>query len=348
MPLFKGKPSHLLAALSAVLFVTVAGCGAGAGKDSASIERPEPVVEDTPDPQQTHSWPLTGVSAEEAEFGPALSVKIENSPGARPQGGLDRADIVWEQLVEGGMTRFVAMFHSDLPEAIGPVRSVRPMDAAIAGQVGGGLAFSGGQAEYQAKISAAGVSLISHDGGNAGFYRDPNRQGDHRLFGDTEQLLGEVSEAEAPPELFSYPDEGEDPAAARAGSEANTVETSFPASKPSWQWNGEAWQRMESGQAAHAESGAPLEAANVVVIRVEVRDTGNRDAAGSMVPETVLTGSGEAMVFSGGHVVDGTWEKDGDADPLRLVGADGEELTLAPGKTWVELVPNQGGSVKVS
>src|SRR5699024_8603128 len=132
MPLFKGKPSHLLAALSAVLFVTVAGCGAGAGKDSASIERPEPVVEDTPDPQQTHSWPLTGVSAEEAEFGPALSVKIENSPGARPQGGLDRADIVWEQLVEGGMTRFVAMFHSDLPDAICRVRAVRPMAAAIA------------------------------------------------------------------------------------------------------------------------------------------------------------------------------------------------------------------------
>src|SRR5690625_4040297 len=105
MQLFKGKPSHLLAALTAVLFATVAGCGSGTGKDSAPVERPEPVVEDTPEPQQTHTWPLTGVSADEAEFGPVLSVKIENSPGARPQGGLDRADIVWEQLVDRKSTR---------------------------------------------------------------------------------------------------------------------------------------------------------------------------------------------------------------------------------------------------
>jgi|SRR5690625_466563 len=348
MPLFQGKPSRALVAVTAILFLTVAGCGSEAGKDSATVDRPEPVVEDTPAPQQTHAWPLTGVSVDDGEFGPALSVKIENSPAARPQGGLERADIVWEQLVEGGMTRFVAMFHSDLPETLGPIRSVRPMDAAIAGMVGGGLAFSGGQAEYQARIAATGVTLISHDGGNAGFYRDPNRQGDHRLFGKTEQLLAQVGEPESPPELFSYADEGEDPAAVRSGSEANAVETRFPASKPSWQWNGEVWQRLESGQPAHAESGTRLEAANVVAIRVEVRDTGNRDAAGSMVPETVLTGSGEAAVFSDGHMIEGTWEKDGDADPLRLVGADGEELTLAPGKTWVELVPNQGGSVQVS
>src|SRR5699024_2796891 len=105
-----------------------------------------------PDPAAEVRWPLTGETAEEADEGlgrAAVSVKIENSPAARPQVGLQRADIVWEQLVEGGMTRFVATYHSDLPEEVGPIRSIRPMDAAIAGPAGGVLAFSGGQAAYQ-------------------------------------------------------------------------------------------------------------------------------------------------------------------------------------------------------
>src|SRR5690625_8002955 len=117
------------------------------------------------------------------------------------------------------MPRSVVRFTSDLPATHRPVRSVRPMDAAIDGMVGGGLAFSGGQAEYQAKIAATGVTLISHDGGNAGFYRDPNRQGDHRLFGKTEQLLAQVGKPEAHPELCSYADEGEDQIGSAAGRE---------------------------------------------------------------------------------------------------------------------------------
>src|SRR5699024_1777127 len=101
-----------------------------------------------PDPAQGARWPLTGRPAEDAGDAlgrAAVSVKIENSPAARPQVGLQRADIVWEQLVEGGMTRLVATYHSDVPEDVGPIRSIRPMDAAIAGPAGGVLAFSGGQ-----------------------------------------------------------------------------------------------------------------------------------------------------------------------------------------------------------
>src|SRR5690625_456544 len=171
MPRSQRKPSGLfaLAGVLALALAAVAGCSSQPEPAPTAwvTESPDTSVEKrpAPEPEDIPTWPLTG-EPYDGELGPVLSVKIENSPGARPQGGLERADIVWEQLVEGGMTRFVAMFHSDVPEAIGPVRSVRPMDAAIAGQVGGGLAFSGGQAEYQAKISAAGVSLISHDGGD--------------------------------------------------------------------------------------------------------------------------------------------------------------------------------------
>ena len=89
-------------------------------------------------------WPLTGVAVEAPPQRPALAVKVENSVAARPQSGLNAADVVWEEVVEGGITRFVAVYHSNLPPDIGPIRSVRPMDAAIAGPLHGLFAFSGG------------------------------------------------------------------------------------------------------------------------------------------------------------------------------------------------------------
>lgn len=360
-----------LAAACIVALAVVVGCSAGAGKDAGQAPRPEPTVEAPtvePEPESEPVWPLTGAAVasgtlpggehsgdpREGDFGPVLSVKIENSPGARPQRGLERADLVWEQLVEGGMTRFVAMFHSDTPAAVGPIRSVRPMDAAIAGPARGVLAFSGGLPAYVAKIAQTPLVRVSDDAGSSGFYRDPGRGGDHSLFGHTEDLLAQgagaqgsgaqVSGAEGPPQMFTYPAEGEDPSAVARGSEVAEVAPRFPSSSPSWVWAGQVWQRLESGQPATAESGARLEAANVVVARVEIRDTGNRDGAGAMVPETILTGSGEVAVFTGGKKIEGTWEKGEASEPLQLLDADGDALTLGPGKTWVELVPTSAAS----
>ncbi len=330
--------------------------GQAAPPEPAEVEVQEPSVE----PGAT--WPLTGIAVSQegnaqtegrgdplaGEFGPVLSVKIENSPASRPQGGLEHADVVWEELVEGGMTRFVAMFHSRLPETLGPIRSIRPMDAAIAGPAGGVLAFSGGQAEYQARIRQTGITMVSHDGGSPGFFRNPSRTGDHRLFGFAQQLLAAGAGQAGPRALFAFAEDGEEPTAARDGQAAARVVAHFPSSRPAWEWNGQAWQRLESGRPARAESGARLEAANVVVAPVEIRDTGNRDGAGAMVPETVLTGQADALVFSGGRVIEGTWQKGADTDLMVLHDAGGSEVRLAPGTTWVELVPVSGGGVEVS
>ena len=102
---------------------------------------------------------------------PALAVKIENSGDARPQTGLDQADNVWEEVVEGGISRFVAVFHSQVPAEVGPIRSVRPMDPAIVAPMHGLIAFSGGQPRFVNALKAAGVQTISQDAGAAGFYR---------------------------------------------------------------------------------------------------------------------------------------------------------------------------------
>src|SRR5690625_2391460 len=99
---------------------------------------PEPTtVEPTPEPTPEPTWPLTGMPADDEAEHPAVAVKVENTVMARPQTGLEYADIVWEEMVEGGITRFNAVYHSQQPEVVGPIRSLRPMDVGISLPLGG-------------------------------------------------------------------------------------------------------------------------------------------------------------------------------------------------------------------
>ena len=93
---------------------------------------------------------------------PALAIKVENSGEARPQTGLDQADVVWEQVVEGGISRFVAVYQSQVPAEVGPIRSVRPMDPAIAAPLHGLIAFSGGQPQFVQDLKNAGLQIDQH------------------------------------------------------------------------------------------------------------------------------------------------------------------------------------------
>ena len=93
--------------------------------------------------------------------------------------------------------------------------------------------------------------------------------------------------------------------------------------------------------------GVPLGAANVVVLRVDVVQTPYVDAIGTHVPETVMVGSGDAWIATAGHAVQATWSKTSVTAPVVLKDANGRPITLAPGNTWIELVPNGAGSVTV-
>ena len=111
-------------------------------------------------------------------------------------------------------------------------------------------------------------------------------------------------------------------------------------------WAVGAWARAENTRLAPGSDGHQLRATNVVVLRVDVVNTRYLDPANNPVPETKLTGSGHALVASGGRTVAATWSKASVGAVLTLTGADGAPIRLAPGSTWVELVPNGGGSVR--
>jgi hypothetical protein len=291
---------------------------------------------------------LTGVPADAVAARPALAVKIENSIDARPQTGLNAADLVWEEVVEGGITRFVAVYHSNLPPEIGPVRSIRPMDPAIAAPLHGLFAFSGGQRQYVDAVAAAGLQVQSQDAGAGGFHRVGTRRAPHNVYAVPQALLDQADPAHraAPPPQFGIAGPAEQPT---GGAPAAAVRLTLSgASHPSWTWSAPdgTWLRSEGPTPAVGADGARLRATNVVVLRVDVVNTAARDPAGNPVPETRLVGrTGPALVAIGGQAVAATWSKGALADPVVLTGPDGAPVRLAPGSTWVELVPDRTGAV---
>ena len=295
------------------------------------------------------SWPLTG-QVDEIEPRPALSIKVENHAAARPQSGLEEADVVWEELVEGGPTRFNAVYHSVVPDVVGPIRSVRPMDAAISGPYGGLLVFSGGQEPYIDMVRDVGLQLVIDDDEDPGFFRSTDRVIPHNLYGSGADFLDQADDdhSEPPDRQLRFADDLATASAVAGGAAASRLDLSFPSTSPGWEWSpaGDgAWRREEFGLPQSSADGDPLLAVNVVVLRVQVVMTGARDAAGAPVPETILEGEGPALLATGGKVVEGSWAKEGALDPLRLLGEDGEDLLLAPGNTWIELVPVEDGAV---
>ena len=300
----------------------------------------------TAQPAEPATWPLTGLPREDSTPHPVVAVKVENTVAARPQSGLEDADIVFEEQVEGGMTRYNAVFHAHTPEEIGPVRSVRPMDPGIAAPFGGMLVYSGGVPAFESQVSASGLRGFNEDQARGALYRVKFRAMPHNLYLSIPKLYEKVGKEHTmepdAPQIFDFanPDQGEQPTAVSSGNPANTLVAHFPSLVASYNWTGSRWQRVDGGTAASARSGAPLQTDNVVVVLTSIIDTGAKDAAGATVPETVLTGSGTAYVASGGSVAKVTWSKDSEGSPLQLTDSAGEPVLLNRGTTWIELLPN--------
>lgn len=338
-----------------VALVTLAACSPAAPvevpRSTVSIA-PEPSTPSLPpapeDPRPEVVWPLTGMDAEGVSAAdlarPALAVKIENSAAARPQENLDKADVVFEEYVESGISRLVAVFHSDYPESIGPVRSMRPMDRFIMGSFGGPLVFSGAQPRFIRMAQKSGQVLITQDLGSYGFYRTSGRAAPHNLHAYPTKLAEQAADMPAPAEqwAFAYPEELA--TATQTGTPATHIDISMSSyAKPSWDWDAASstWLRSEGGAPHVTMDGTQLAATNVVMLWVTVKYTSSE--GGSSVPETILDGqSGDGYVVSGDRTIPITWSKAGQFDPWKLTAADGAPVVLSPGQTWFELVPNKG------
>lgn len=288
--------------------------------------------------------PLTGlpITDPEAAQRPALVVKIDNGPPARPQSGLNQADIVYEENVEQ-ITRFAAVYHSQLPDPVGPIRSGRTQDIELLGSLNRPLfAWSGGNSAVTAAVRRSDLRDIGalSEYGSGGYFRSSSRRAPHNLYAPAPKLMALApDDAGAPPAQFVFRTMADLP----SGDPVSSVRLSMDGVRVEWTWDATTsmFQRSQGGAAHVGSDGERLDAHNIVVLFVNYRAS----AADSRSPEAVTLGSGTGWVLSDGRWTAATWSRSDRLEPITLTDDNGRPVALTPGRTWVELVRTGKGAV---
>lgn len=293
---------------------------------------------------QQPPWPLTGLAGyPEGDTRQAVTVKIENTSAGRPQLGIGQADIVVQELVEGGLTRLAVMFHSQYPDKAGPVRSMRETDIGLVLPTSGTLAASGGSGSTVAALDAAGIPTAVE--GAPGFSRDSGRSSPYNVMLNVAELAETLPPSPPPGAYLPFGTVPEDAAA----TPADSVVLRWPADSSSFAYDAatDAWTRTDLSDASD------FSFTNVVALQLPVT-FGGADAAGTPIPTMVTTGSGTGWVATGGQVYEVAWSKASNSAAWQLTyappaGEDGQSapagtFSLAGGRTWLGLLPEDGGS----
>jgi hypothetical protein len=350
-----------VATMGAAVLVLLGGAGAGAylasgpaaakGRASgATLPRPSTTVHRVA-PASAHqtgetggpTCPLTGLPAPGGKVPqrPVLAVKVGNNPSARPQSGLEDADIVFDTLAEGGITRYIAVYQCGNSPAIGPVRSVRWDDWHILQMFGrADLAFVHGITPDTDTVQSLPWVCDLDDFAHPDLYQqDPNRVPPDATYTSTAALWGACPPGPAPPAIFHF-------GKPNLASPVASVEIPYSyAADVVWQWSAAEHAFLhyyrEGGLVADLdEHGNQLRATNVVVEVVTLQYGAYAETPGGTGDvESQTEGSGPAYVLRNGVLEKGTWNRPSWSDITTLTGADGRPMTLQPGNTWVEIVP---------
>jgi hypothetical protein len=263
---------------------------------------------------------------------PVLAVKIDNVPAARPQTGLDSADIVYAEQVEGGLSRLMAVFATKLPKSVGPVRSARVSDLELLRQFNDPtLAFSGAQHKLLPLIAKAPLRSASPDEVASAYYRGVDKSAPHNLYLRPSKLFSSAPGAAALTTGFRY-------GAAPAGGTATASRTvRYPAARFTFTWSASKhrWLVTEDGTPTVTTSGKRLAPATVVIQYVKVRRSAYHDVLGNNTPYTVTVGSGKADVLRDGRTYSVGWKCQKATDGTDFTTSDGTPVNFAKGQVWV-------------
>ena len=284
--------------------------------------------------------PLTGMPA--SSGAPVLAVKVDNSPAGRPWTGVEDADVVYVEPVEGGTTRLLAVFSSRLPASVGPVRSARESDVTVLGAYGRpALAFSGSAPELAGTLAGALLVAVTPATAADAFRRDADRRAPVNLYADPAALLAAAGGGVSPPRdvgfRFGAPPAG--------GEVVRHREVAFGSAIVGLTWDAVRgrWVVEPGGdQVVPTGGGDPIGAATVLVQKVTTRPSAIRDAAGAVSPYAVTTGEGEAVVLRDGRAFPARWSRPTPTDPTRVLDPGGAPVPFASGPLWVLLTPEGG------
>lgn len=296
-----------------------------------------------PEPEPSPPWGLTGLPNDTGSDPTVVVVKVENTPAGRPQLGIGSADLVVQELVEGGLTRLAAMYQSDYPTIVGPVRSARVTDIGVVLPTNGTLVASGSSGTTLAALNAAEVPFVT-EGQGTGFSRDPARRAPYNIMLDVAALAQGLPSSPMTGTLLPFGDVPADaPGAAAAG-----VDLRWPSGQSTFAYDAatDLWTRTDLADADG------FSFTNVVALTLQTRSDGGVDSSGSVVPTMITEGSGAGVVATQGRTYPVTWSKQSPSSPWVLsysptAGEAAATFTVPAGRTWLALLPEQGGRVDV-
>lgn len=295
----------------------MAGCGTGSGNDDGQGKGPAEHGDDR-------------VSA--APTGSVLAVKVDNVPSARPQTGLDAADAVYAEQVEGGLSRLMAVYATKLPDAVGPVRSARESDLELLRQFDEPtLAFSGAQSKLLPLIDKALLHAKSPKNAPDAYFRGSGNPAPHNLFVRPGRLLDSAPGADALTTGYHFG------AAPAGGTPEDSRTVSYPSARFTFTWSGsrQRWLVAMDGTPTVTTDGQRVAAGTVVVQFMKVRRSKFQDSLGNNTPFTQTVGSGKAQVLRDGRAYDVNWKREKATDGTDFTTADGKQVNFAKGPVWV-------------
>jgi hypothetical protein len=296
--------------------------------------------------------PLNGAEPGKDEADrPAVAIKVENAQEAYPLSGLDDAELVYEELVEGGVTRFMAMYHCNDSDKVGPVRSARSVDPGIMIPVTKILTFSGANGPVREVLDKAGIVLVE-EGATEGVFTRVPREGlgtEHTLYANSAKArtFGAKKFDEPPPSpIFKFGDlEGD-------AKRAKTVDISFSdLTNIRYEYTGGGYKRFQPTEQAFEIDGAgQLEVENVLIEEHVVNNSKTiKDVNGN--PSTEIadeTGSGRAVLFRDGQAIEGKWTRESLDDRVKFETNSGDEMVFSEGNIWIALLPGKKGELEGS
>ena len=286
----------------------------------------------TPSPTPHQLSPFTGEPV--PALNRVLAVKIDNIVNARPQTGLTHADIVYALPVEGGLSRFMAIFSSGNPPVVGPVRSAREDDLELLRQFGRpAFAYSGATAALLPYIHATARIVDLYAGTTRGYYRDNNRIAPYNLYAHTKQLLAQSAGASTARDIgfrFGPPPPG--------GTATRSEPVSYPAASFRFTWSAAKgrWLVSMDGAPAVTTGGGRLSPATVVIQHTTVR-TSRFLEYGKPPPYAESTGSGTALVLRDGKAWTTHWSRPNANGGTTFTTTSGRRMTFSQGQVWVVL-----------
>ena len=337
--MFHSRRSSIRASVAVVVLSLVAACGGGS---SQSADTTQAGTDSDTVPSVSLLYPLLGTPVVDAAAAArvALVAKIDNHPGARPQTGLNKADIVFEENVEF-LTRFAAVFHSQSNETVGPLRSGRTQDIDILGSYNKPLfAWSGGNSRVTTAINASELVNVgpSASQGKGGYFREKTRKAPHNLYAKTKDLwnLAPVGSGPPPPQFLYRSDSDAKPTTSLA---IDGAKVSMYNVRVYWKWDATSQSFLRFSDNVkrvlepHMTDDGQVSSSNVVVLYVTYR----RSEADRKSPEAVTTGTGSGYVLTDGGMIPVTWTRPSRNVPFQLLDSAGTAVRLMPGRTWVEV-----------